>query len=173
MPESMPTSILTIAGGFGTEQNATRIEKINTFYSLKELYLKKDERSCERPGPAVDGSYLIRSDLRIADLLAIKMGSVGAGIANPPEAGDRNVLLHQITFQTVYSGDLTPSLKLVRATISPNQLFSTSRDQTHDLQLTFGPLSRAAGGRSLTALAEQTHIVSQINSSLLNVGRFR
>ncbi len=48
----------------------------------------------------------------------------------PKLVGKSQGLTHQVTFQVVSSGSLTPSWKLVRATINPTgTLASTSRDR--------------------------------------------
>ena len=52
-----------------------------------------------------------------------------------------NVISHEVKFEIISNGDITPSWKLVR--ISANQgapfFFGTSRDRTHDLIITFAP----------------------------------
>lgn len=51
-----------------------------------------------------------------------------------------NVLSHDVKFDLVTSGGVTPAWKLTTATVNQSgTLFSTSRDLTHDLIITLGP----------------------------------
>jgi hypothetical protein len=44
-------------------------------------------------------------------------------------------------------------------------------DRTHDLVITFGPLDKPHGGKSLIAIAEQSHFTSQLTSGFRTVVR--
>ena len=154
------TSIFTLSTGVSASSQATRIEKMNLFYTMAELY----GLPC-RGSEIRYNSFLIRNDLKIADLLLGRIGPATLGTARTPGAGQKNVLSHQISFQVITGGNVTPMLKLVRATINPSGTFlGVSRDRTHDLLITFGPM--ASGGKSLIAIAEQTHFSSQITSGV-------
>jgi hypothetical protein len=118
------------------------------------------------------GSFLIRNDLKIGELIDSRTLPASTGIASTPNgantsSGDKNVLSQEITFEVVTSGDLTPTWILARATVNATgNFFSTGRDRTHDLIVTFGPLDKAQGGRSLIAIAEQSHLSPQISSGI-------
>lgn len=159
----------TVGLGASVSSQATRIEKMNFFYTMRELYLKKGQ-TCEFDRGPGQGSLLITSDLKISDLLTSRINTTALGQAPAPEIGKQNVLSHQITFQVVASGSLNPAWVLVRANINPNggPLLQASRDRTHDLQITFGPLDKRQPGQSLIAIAEQTHFSSQISSGISN-----
>ena len=61
------------------------------------------------------------------------------------------------------------TLPLAGGTINPSGPFlSASRDRTHDLLITFGPLDKPSSGRSLISIAEQSHFSSQITSGINN-----
>lgn len=159
-PPSPASSVFTLSTGVTGSAQATRIEKMNFFYTVAELY----GLQCKGSDIRYD-SFLIQNDLKIADLLLGRIGPASLGTVHTPGAGQKNVLSHEISFQIVTSGNATPMLKLVRATINPSgPLFSVSRDRTHDLLITFGPI--AGGGKSLIAIAEQSHFSSQITSGV-------
>jgi hypothetical protein len=85
---------------------------------------------------------LIQNDLKTLEWLQDYYQTVLTREIDPSavDAFKQNVLSHEVRFEIVSSGGITPSWKLVRATIDPSgTLFSTSRDRTHDLILTFGP----------------------------------
>jgi len=164
LPPSPPSSVVTVSGGLSWSAQATRTEKMNFFYSVKELYLPHG-RTCDASTEDPRGSMLVRSDLKIASVLGSRINAAALGQANAPAAGQENVLSHQVIFQVVSSGNVTPAWNLVTATVNQSgTLFNTSRDRTHDLLITFGPMSKAPGGKSLIAIAEQTHFASQITS---------
>jgi hypothetical protein len=161
MPPSPATAIFTLGGDASASAQATRVETMNIFYTMKELYL--------RPGQTCDAnedrsaSFLIQDNLKIDELLQFRLTSATTGNASTPNDGDKNVLSHQITFQVVTDGGLTPTWQLTRGTINGTGTFlSGSRDRTHDLVITFGPIDRARGGKSLIVIAEQAHATSQL-----------
>lgn len=139
---------------------------MNFFFTVRELYLKAGE-TCEFERDPRKGSLLVTSDLKIASLLTSQITAIATQQVSSPDPGRQNVLSHQITFQVVSAGDLNLGWTLVRANINPNgPLFSTTRDRTHDLLITFGPLDEAQRGQSLIAIAEQSHFTSQITSGV-------
>ncbi|WP_244425322.1 hypothetical protein [Bradyrhizobium sp. STM 3843] len=163
MPPSPASAIFTLGGNATVSADATRVEKLNFFYTVKDLYLR-DGQVCDASGEDPSGSFLIKNDLKIAELLDLRITPVVTGNATAP-SGDKNVLSHQVTFEVVTSGGLTPTLQLTRATINGSGTFlSGSRDRTHDLVVTFGPLDKPGGGKSLIAIAEQSHAISQLTS---------
>ena len=156
-PPSPASSVFTLATGLSGSTQATRIEKMNFFHSVAELYGLPCKGSAIRYN-----SFLIQNDLKIADLLLGRIGPATLGTARPPGAGQTNVLSHEISFQVVTGANATPMWTLTRATINPQgtTLFDVNRDRTHNLLITFGPI--ATGGKSLIAVAEQSHFASQI-----------
>jgi hypothetical protein len=159
MPPSPASAVFTLGGDLTVSAEATRVEKLNFFYTVKNLY----GQPCDASGEDPSGSFLIKNDLKIGELLDFRTLPAATGNADTPGSGDKNVLSHQITFEVVSSGGLTPSWQLTRATINGSGTFlSGSRDRTHDLVITFGPLDKPSGGKSLIAIAEQSHFTSQI-----------
>jgi len=159
-PPSPVSSVFTLSAGVSGSAQATRVEKMNFFYTVAELY----GLPCKGSEIRYD-SFLIQNDLKIADLLLGRIGPTTLGTAHTPGMGQKNVLSHEITFQVITGGTATPTLTLVRATINPSgTFFGVSRDRTHDLLITFGPIAK--GGKSLIAIAEQSHNASQITSGV-------
>jgi hypothetical protein len=166
-PPSIPT--FTLSGGLSGSSEATRIEKMNTFYTIKQLFRPGQPR-CERSDGNWYGSLLIASDLHLYTMLESRIGVAALDYADLPGAGDKNVLSENISFKLETTGNVNPSWKLVRATVNPSgNLFSASRDNTQELVITFGPIDRAKGGRSLIAIAEQAHQNSQLQSGIRNL----
>ncbi|MDR6827690.1 hypothetical protein J2X48_001416 [Bosea sp. BE271] len=165
-PPSAPSSLFTVSGGLTLSNKATRLEKINLFYTVKELNRIGCAKSHSMKSP------LIYNDLKIAGILESRILLSVLGRARDPGDGPKLVgknhgLTHQVTFQVVSSGNVTPTWKLVHATINPTgSLLNTGRDRTHDLVVTFGPLDGKAGGRSLIPSAEQSHYIAQLSSGL-------
>jgi hypothetical protein len=159
-PATAASSVFTLNANVSASSQATRIEKMNFFYTVAELY----GLPCKGSETRYD-SLLVQNDLKIADLLLGRIGPATLGTGHTPSSGDKNVLSHEISFRVITGASATPMLKLVRATINPSgTFFGVSRDRTHDLLITFGPI--AHGGKSLIAIAEQTHFSSQITSGV-------
>ena len=158
--------IFSANSGISLSSEATRMEKMNTFYTIKQLYYPGNP-NCEPGDGNRYGSALVQSDLRLYSLLEGRIGVSILGYANEPISGEKNVLNHTISFKIQTSGNLTPSWKLVRATVNPSgNLFSTSRDNTQELVITFGPIDRAKDGKKLIAIAEQAHQNAQLQTGL-------
>lgn len=166
LPASPASAIFSLSGDASLSAQATRIQKLNIFYTMKDLYLPEG-RDCDASGEDPSGSFLIKNDLKLRDVFDARILPAIVGIANLPGEGQKNVLSQQITFQAVIGGSLTPTVLLTRASVNTGGSFlSGSRDRTHDLLITFGPLDKPAGGKSLIAIAEQSHFTSQINSGV-------
>lgn len=170
-PETNPFALLSVSGGFSASTEATRLEKINVFYTVRELFRPGDSRCVPGDGNKF-GSPLVDSDLKLFPLLDGRIGAATLGFARVPDAkftltGSKNVLSHTISFKILTAGAVTPSLRLVRATLNPaGNLISAGRDRTHELVITFGPLDNAAGKRSLIPIAENAHQNSQLQTGI-------
>jgi hypothetical protein len=159
------TSLFTLSAGFTASADATRIDKINYKYKVSELYLGPGDRKCERDTNPPKDSLLIQSDLKLAEWLNSMINGTATGIITG--VGKENVLSHQVTFEVVTSGDITPAWKLVTGSINQSGPFLfAKRDRTHDLVITFGPLDKGRTGNFLIPIAENTHIQSQLSSGI-------
>jgi hypothetical protein len=183
LPPSPADAVFSLGGGLNLSTQATRIEKMNFFYKITDLYNPPDAR-CTTDGQQRNDSLLVNNDLKIATILDAKITSAAlgnAGTPNPglgkpslgtsetPFKGEKNVLSHQVSFQAISGGNFTPSWKLVLANVNPSGPFlSGSRDRTHDLIITFGPLDQTKGAKALIPIAEQTHFSSQISAGIVN-----
>lgn len=166
LPPSPATAIFTIAGGATLSADATRIDKLNFYYTVAELYDKTHPHCVPGTEPPRPGSLLIQSDLGLKEWLFSQVmlyGTDEVGVYTSPKGVfKQNVLSHEVKFEVVSSGNITPAWKLVRATVNQSgSFFSASRDRTHDLLMTFGPIDRTLPN-SLTASAEAAHLASQI-----------
>jgi hypothetical protein len=182
-PPTVPTRTFTLGSGLTGSAEATRLQKTNVFFTLKELYrpsyfnVRTTDRGCRDPSGNKHGSLLVDSDLKLNSLLEGRIGATILGSAASPGSqnifvGQKNVLSQTVSFKIVTSGGITPTWKLVRATYNPTGTFlSAGRDRTHELVFTFGPLDKSTKGPALglTPLAEQTHLNTQLQTGLRNL----
>jgi len=162
-PVSPLTSVFTLSGGLSASADATRVDKVNYYYKVRELYLGPSGK-CERdtnPRTPRD-SLLIQSDLKLRQWLSAVTTAAASGVITT--VGKENVLSHEITFDVMTDGNITPAWKLVTGSINQDGSFLTaSRDRKHDLTVTFGPLDKSQ--TALIPIAEAAH-----NNSLLVTG---
>jgi hypothetical protein len=155
---------LNSPGGVTGSADATRIDKVNYYYKVSDLYLGKYGQ-CSRDQTAPTDSLLIQSDLKLAEWLNVMVNGVATG--NIDAVSDKNVLSHEITFEIDTSGNVTPAWKLVHVTVDQSgSLLSASRNRRHDLIVTFGPLDKTNKGSFLIPIADSTHISSQTVSGI-------
>ncbi|MGY4399307.1 hypothetical protein ACVIYL_000110 [Bradyrhizobium sp. USDA 3315] len=164
LPPSPPSSIFSLSGAFNGSADATRVDKVNFYYKVSELYLGPNGR-CERDTTAPTDSLLIQSDLKLAEWLDAMVNGVATGQIT--SVAKQNVLSHQVTFEIDTSGSITPAWKLVRATFNQSgNLLSALRNRKHDLVVTFAPLDKTQSGNFLIPIGESTHIASQLTSGI-------
>lgn len=162
------THFWNVGGSLLGSTTATRVGVINYFYTIKELYNKKDcsdDFRKELPG----GSFLIRSDLKTKEWLRAQLTTAALGIIKVPIAGNtplgQNALSHEVKFQVVTSADISPKLTLVNTTFNGSApLFAGSRDRTHSMLATFGPLNATAS--ALSDVPSQLYFARQISSAI-------
>jgi hypothetical protein len=159
------TSLFTLSAGFEASADATRIDKVNYKYKVSDLYLGPGGRRCIRDENPPRDSLLIQSDLKLGEWLSAMINGTATNIIT--SVGKENVLSHQVTFEVITSGDITPAWKLVTGSINQSGTFlAAKRDRTHDLVITFGPLDGGRTGNFLIPIAESTHIQSQLSSGI-------
>ncbi|MBR1271366.1 hypothetical protein JQ629_28170 [Bradyrhizobium sp. AUGA SZCCT0222] len=164
LPVSPLTSVFSLSGGLSATADATRVDKINFYYKVTELYLGRDRKCIRDTNPPRD-SLLIQSDLKLGEWLDAMINGSATGIITA--VSNKNVLSHQITFQVTTAGNLTPAWRLVRGTVNQSGSFLTaSRDRQHDLVVTFGPLDTTQSGSFLLPIAENSHTSSQLISGV-------
>jgi hypothetical protein len=136
-----PGSFLTftLAGGITGSSQAERIDKLHSYFTVKQLLKAHRCDDKARPG----GFMLMESDLKLEEWLFDATAVQLTRQANFNEGGlPSDVLYHEVQFQVDTSADATPGFKLTRVNVNNSgTFFTTSRDRTHDLQITLGPTS--------------------------------
>ena len=139
-----PNKIFALSVGAKSSADATRIDKISSYFTIEELKTRDYCDKFNRPG----GPFMMASDLKLSEWLhdtvtATLVGSINYSDSEHTGPLKQEVLSHHIKFDVQYSGSLTPTWKLSRVlSVNPVGTFvSGSRDRTHDLVITFGPTS--------------------------------
>jgi hypothetical protein len=169
-PLSPPSAIFTLGGSATLSTDATRIDKLNFYYTVSELYKRAPCTTGVQPA-APTTSLLIQSDLKLTEWLMDQLTPVGTSEINQPVSSGgvfkQNVLSHEVKFEVVSTGGVTPAWKLVRANFNQSStLFATTRDRTHDLLITFGPIDPTQKNGGLVTAAANAHLASQIGLSV-------
>ena len=177
---SYSPNIFTLLLGANISSEATRTDTLNYYHTVKNLY--GIGKGCTPKilsdldlGNHPVGSLLIQSDLKLRDWLSAVVLGVGteqipitkpAGVTNPSFS---NAILHDVKFQVITSGNITPTWKLALATINPTAPFATaSRTRTHELLITFGPNDPATNSLGPNTPAAGTFLSQQIGSAISN-----
>ena len=140
LPLSPPSSVFNLNVGATGSAEAQRVDKIGSFFAVSEL---KDLQAC----PTEDryrGPFILESDLKLHDWLEAAMISIDNATTpapyNPSGPNKSNVLSHEVKFDVISTGTLTPGWKLATSTVNQTGTFlSATRDRTQDLTITFGP----------------------------------
>ena len=179
LPPSPASAIFTLAGAGSLSTTATRVEKMGSYYSVAQIVHDFRCNPESRPG----GLFLLQNDLKLREWLLDVIMLEGTGVAQIPPTKD--VIQHQVTFEIISSGSLTPAWTLTRAVINGNGTFlQASRGRKHDLVITLGPVDPAQvvnlpsgprfvrGRPALASAAANAHLASEIgiavSSSLRN-----
>jgi hypothetical protein len=175
MPPSPASAVFTLGTGGTLSSEATRTDKLSSFFTVAELRRLGPCTREERPG----GPFLLQSDLKLNEWLidavtAGHTGGVNYDVDTLSGPFKEEVLSHEVKFDVVSSGDISPSWKLTRATVNPSgTFFSVSRDRSHDLTITFGPtdISTEPGkkGKAVPSrIAADAALASDIGVSVSN-----
>jgi hypothetical protein len=195
LPPSPANALFNLAGVATLSSDANRIDKLNSFNTVKEF----QSRQCNR---AREGLFLLQSDLKLREWLVDVIFTANTGGINiPPNANGpfkSSVISHEVKFDITTSGSLTPGWKLTRVLVNQSgNLLTGSRERTHDLTLTFGPTAsvvvaekpktdkngkivRDQSGKPVTVrvyefgpsdAASQAHLASQIGLAVANAVR--
>jgi hypothetical protein len=163
---------LDAAGVFSSA--ATRIDKVTSFYTIKELAARR----CA-PGSRPGGLYMLQSDLKLEEWLSDVVMLQGTGVVKLPSDNSgplkADVITHEVKFVVVSSGTLTPGWQLRRVNVNQGgPLLAAGRTRTHDLTITFGPLDKAAAAQGRIApssSASNSHLASEIGLAVSNAIR--
>lgn len=145
--------------------SATRNDKLNMFYTVKELL--NGPNSTQSPclsTTQANASLFLESDLKIYDWLSASILPYGAGVvdyANNSTA--QNAITHDIKFEIVSSGSVNPQWKLVRFTGGTSPAFlAAGRDRFQELIITFGPTQKGM----LAPAAQSSHQATETGSAV-------
>jgi hypothetical protein len=189
-PSSTVATPQSFSLGFGgtLSSDATRIDKLTAYYLFKDLYAyaKKPRSSCIPPDNTT-GFLFVQSDLKINQWLSAALLPEFTGIANfealSAEGGGAgrgsdigsskgtagNVISHDIKFEIISTGNVTPTWKLVRvsANTGPSPLFAATRDRTQELLITLGPTQMTSDNKIIPApSAQNAHLAAEIGASV-------
>jgi hypothetical protein len=161
------SSATSIGGTLST--TATRTDKLNMFFTVKELKdgtPSRDKSCLHSPGNA----YLfVESDLKLYDWLSAALLPYDVDIINyANNSTAQNAISHQIKFQIVSNGNVTPTWKLVHFTANTSgAFFSAGRDRTQDLTITFGPSQKnGKEPAQLASPAANSHLATEIGAAV-------
>jgi hypothetical protein len=141
LPPSPASSIFNLAGGGTLSSDATRQDKLNSFYSIAAIRQMGPCDPKTRPG----GVLLMQSNLALDEWLIANVTAADTGLIQyATDFSDgpfkTNVLSHEVKFDITTTGNLTPGWKLTRVSINQSgNFFSATRDRTNDLTITLGP----------------------------------
>jgi hypothetical protein len=137
---STPSSIFSLNLGATGSTEGQRTDKIGTFFLVSD-FKGKDVCPYEYRHR---GPFILESDLKLYEWLQAAMVSINNRDTPAPKDNSTplksNVLSHEVKFDIISTGTVTPSWKLTQSTINSSGSFlSATRDRTQDLTLTFGP----------------------------------
>jgi hypothetical protein len=175
LPPSPATAVFNLDASATLSSEATRAEKVQSYYTVKELYDRGFCAKSSRPG----GLYLMQSDLKLREWLRYNVMLEGTGELRFPRKQNegpfkQEVLQHNVKFEVVSDGGLTPGWKLARVNINQSGTFlSASRTRTHDLIITLGPVdpdikipTGSTGARMLIVRRKNAPSTAAANSHL-------
>jgi hypothetical protein len=143
LPPSPVTSVFSLSGTATLSSDANRVDKLNSYDTVKKFLAAPE---CKRPG----GAFLLQNDLGLREWLEYVILGANTGVITFPTAAsfNNNVISHEIKFVVSTSGGLTPGWKLTRVSINQSGSGLTlSRDRTHDLTITLGPIASTVVGQ--------------------------
>lgn len=159
---------LGMSGVFST--GANRMSKVSMFFVLKNfLNGGRTDRTC-LPN-RVNGDIFVQSDLKLKEwLYAAALPGFTGIVAFPEKPPAKDVIQHQIKYQIVSNGGLTPTWTLVNISAASSStslpLFGANRDRTQDLLITLGPTITPTGPVILAPVAANSHLASEIGASV-------
>jgi hypothetical protein len=164
--ELTPNPVFTLGLGVSGSSEATRTDKLMSFNTVAELRALGRCDAGLRGGP-----MLLQSDLKLNEWLVAALLGADTNSANYTTFTTKDsVLTHEVKFEVITGGNLTPTWKLINATINPSGTFlSASRNRTHDLTITMGPTDVAPKGKRVPSrAAANAALASQIGVAVGN-----
>jgi hypothetical protein len=150
---------------------ANRTSKVSMFFVLKNFLTPggRTDRTC-LPN-RVNGDVFVTSDLKLKEwLYATALPGFTGIVAFPDKPVVKDVIQHQIKYQVISNGSITPTWTLVRVSAGSSSgalpLFGANRDRTQDLLITLGPTVIDTGLPILAPVAVNSHLASEIGASV-------
>ncbi|MBZ9843358.1 hypothetical protein [Mesorhizobium sp. CA5] len=169
-PAAFGNTLFTLGAGGSVASTATREVKENFYFSVKDLVAHRACQPVRKPEDRLK-SGLISDDLGLRAWLASYILATASGAGRAP--ADKNTpiekeaLTDRVNFKVVASGNLNPGWTLKVLNIdSKGDLLSASRDRSHELLITYGPIDPGTGKLSQTAGEE--FFASTIKNELQN-----
>jgi hypothetical protein len=171
LPPSPVTNVFNLAAGGTLSSDASRLDTLNSYYLVSDL----NKRRC--PVEIRGGPFILESDLKLKEWLYDVVLANGSGnvhferdVNNGPFK--ENVISHEVKFDIVSSGNLTPTWKLTRVQVNPTgNLLTLSRERIQDLIITIGPADstyvRLANGQVKKVYQGPSQQASEIHFSNL------
>jgi hypothetical protein len=163
----LPTVMFNLGADGSISSEATRTDKLNSYYTVKELlHLGPCEASLRTHGP-----MLRARDLKLAEwLFDVVTASDTRQIRFSDDSKGpfgQNVISHEVKFEVISSGDITPAWTLKYVSVNPTPPFlSARRDRTHDVIITLGPTD--ASGTAPSQAAANAALASEIGVAVGN-----
>ncbi len=158
-------------GGAGSA-DATRKQQVDYIFNIRNDFINdKTFRKFNNPETRTrnceDGdAILIESDLRIKDWLDSALFPLD--IPHNVDAKPPDVLTDDLTFVVSFSGNITPTWKLVRSSINPSSpLFSATRTRTNEALIALGPPKTSTKGAPATSKGPSQTVLDFRNISLI------
>lgn len=150
----------TLAVGGTFSSTATSADKLLLFYKVTDL--DKDHAHFAQdangnflpcPPPTAGGTLFTEDNFKISDWLQRTLFLQYTQVNNygelPLGPQGQNSVSHEVKFEIVTNGNVTPTWKFVNISNLPsNPFFSTGRDRTQDLIITMGPMTKPGKDQS-------------------------
>ena len=141
LPPSPANAVFNLSAGGTLSADATRQDKLNSYFTIKQLRTLGPCDPATRPG----GLLLMQSNLDLDEWLIANVTNANTGEVN--YAADytdgpfgQNVLSHEVKFDITNTGNITPGWVPTRVMINQSgDLLSATRDRTNDVVITLGP----------------------------------
>ena len=160
-----PQSRAIVLGG-SLSSTATRTDKLNMFFTVMDLKTARPstDLTCI-PNHRANADLFVQSDLKLYDWLSAALLPYDVSIINySNNSTAQNAILHEVKFEIVSNGNVSPTWKLVRFSAdTTGNLFSAGRDRSQDLTITFGPTKKdGKNPPQLATPAQNSHLATEI-----------
>ncbi|SEM54789.1 hypothetical protein [Bradyrhizobium sp. OK095] len=158
-----PQSFSLGLGGTASS-TATRNDKLNMFFMVKELLNGTPSIGMSCLPPPTNADLFLESDLKIYDWLHAALLPYDVSIINyANNTTAQNAITHDIKFEIVSNGNVNPQWKLVRFSgNTSNALLAANRDRTQELIITFGPTQKGM----LATAAANSHLATETGAAV-------